>query len=71
MARAQEQALSGMQVESAVRQDVRKTSPEKLEKLRELANDMARVASREPNNEAFQKLAWFAEQAHRILDGDW
>lgn len=50
--------------------DTRKTSPEKLTKLRELMNEMLAVAAREPNNEAFQKLAVFAERGHRVLDGD-
>lgn len=51
--------------------DTRKTAPEKLTKLRELANEMTVVAAREPNNEAFKKLAWYAERVHRVLDGDW
>lgn len=51
-------------------QDTRKTSAEKLEKLRELMNEMMVVAAREPQNAAFQKLAWFAERGHRVLDGD-
>ncbi len=58
-------------VASPPRQDTRKTSAEKLEKLRELANEMTRVAAREPQNEAFQKLAWFSERMHRALDGEW
>lgn len=53
------------------RDDTRKTSPEKLEASRELANDMAREAAREPNNEAMQKLARYSERLHRILDGEW
>lgn len=53
------------------RQDTRKTSVEKLEKMRELANEMIRVGAREPKDEAMQKLVRFGEQAHRILDGDW
>jgi hypothetical protein len=53
------------------RQDTRKTSAEKLEKLRELANEMTTVAAREPSDVAFQKLAWFAEKMQRVLDGEW
>lgn len=51
------------------RQDTRRTSAEKLEKLRELMNEMTRVAAREPHSEAFQQLALFAERGHRLLDG--
>ncbi len=52
------------------RQDTRRTSPEKLERLRELMNEMVRVAARHPNDEAMQALSMFAERGHRLLDGD-
>lgn len=52
------------------RQDTRKTSVEKLERLRELMNEMATAAAREPNDAAMQKLARFSERGHRILDGE-
>jgi hypothetical protein len=55
---------------SPPRQDTRRTSVEKLEALRELANEMTRVAAREPQNEAMQKLSWYSERVHRLLDGD-
>lgn len=50
--------------------DTRKTSAEKLTALRELANEMATVSAREPNNQAMQKLAWYSERINRLLDGD-
>lgn len=61
----------GCSVAATARQDTRKTSPEKLEKMRELMNEMARVAAREPNDAAMQQLARFSERGHRILDGEW
>lgn len=53
----------------AARQDTRKTSVEKLEQARELANEMLRAASRNPNDAAMQQLARYGERLHRILDG--
>lgn len=57
--------------EPKTRQDTRKTSAEKLTAVRELANEMAVVAAREPNDAAMQKLAWFSEKLNRVLDGEW
>lgn len=52
------------------RQDTRKTSAEKLTALRELANEMAVVAARDPDDAAMQKLVRFSERINRVLDGD-
>lgn len=57
--------------DTTARQDTRKTSAEKLEALRVLANEMLAVAAREPSNEAMQKLARFGERMHRVLDGEY
>lgn len=48
----------------------RRTSAEKLERLRELMNEMTVAGAREPNDAAMQKLVRFAERGNRILDGD-
>lgn len=53
------------------RQDTRRTSAEKLEKLRELMNEMLRIGAREPDNEAMKQLVMFGERGHRVLDGEW
>lgn len=57
--------------EDRSRQDTRRTSAEKLERMRELMNEAVRIAAREPNNEAFKQLAMLGERGHRILDGEW
>lgn len=51
--------------------DTRKTSAEKLTKLRELANEMSTVAARDPENPAAKKLGWYADRMNRVLDGEW
>lgn len=51
-------------------QDTRKTSAEKLERLRIIADDMLRVAAREPDNEALRQLSTFSTKIHAVLDGE-
>lgn len=49
--------------------DTRRTSAEKLSRVREIANEMLAAGSREPNNETMQKIMIYAEKIHRSLDG--
>lgn len=50
--------------------NTRKTSVEKLEAARLLANEMIRVAAREPAQCTHEAAIVWAERLHRVLDGD-